>query len=220
MGLTEEAFPELAPLWPSLSAYPALEVVETFSIERAAHCLHVAVAGDFAPAAVVAWNEAALALGCEGEAAACRGVTLAIGMEAHPGPEVASLEALAVEMGVPSEPSAVLSACVPAYGRARLARIDERLHRAGLLEPWRELHERLGTHRFVELRWSRTETSGIELSVHYRADPEARELAVEWAREAGLLADDDGRRRIEPSRGLALELDEERIELLLIRDPE
>jgi len=217
LGVSEEAFPELASLWPALSARPATEVIETFSVEEGAHCLQVLVAGDFAQEALAAWREGVRGLDCE---ATCRrdGLTLAIRAEGgDPPPDAAMLEALAAEMGVPEEPSATALACVEAHGASRLARIDERLHVEGLLEPWRELHERLGERRFVELRWTRSAERGTELSVRYRADEEARELAIEWAQGAGLAADEGGWRLIDEPISLAVEL-REGIELLLVRD--
>jgi hypothetical protein len=229
LGVTEAALPELAPLWPALSARAATEVVESLSVGEegaAVHCLQVIVAGDLAQEALEAWREGARGLECEGDASdeRCRGERTALRITSDTGAideEVAALDAIAAEMGMPPEPSATVAACVEGLSRARLARIDERLHVAGLLEPWHELHERLGARRFAELRWTRSER-GTEVAVRYHADEEALELASEWARASGLAADDGAWRWIDAAMRLALELrpgPTPSIELLLVREP-
>src|SRR5262245_42088043 len=76
LGLTEDAFPELASIWPSLSEHAATEVVETLLIgESATHCVRVTVSGDLASAAFGAWSRGAdgAELVCEGEPRRCAG---------------------------------------------------------------------------------------------------------------------------------------------------
>ncbi|HEY8427552.1 MAG TPA: hypothetical protein VIL20_04225 [Sandaracinaceae bacterium] len=230
-GLTEEALPELAPIWPALSARAATEVSETLRIEgeRATHCVHVVVAGDFAIEAHREWRRGAEGAGfaCEelegGFRCADGGVALRVWADGGPDQGAPALEALAAEMGVDEEPSSTAVACVEGLGRARLATIDERLHRAALLEPWQPLHERLGAWRFLELRWSRR-AEGDELCVRYRGDDEALELASEWARENGLAEADGAFQRVGRPLSFALELrpadeDAPEIELVLTREP-
>ncbi len=228
LGVSEEAIPELAPLWPALSARAATEVVESLSVAEGAavHCLSVMVAGDLAQEALEAWREGARGSTCEGEPSdvRCRRDATALRITAGEAldEDVATLDAIAAEMGMPPEPSAMVVACVEGLSLSRLSRIDERLHVDGLLEPWHELHERLGARRFAELRWTRSASRGTELAVRYRADEEALELASEWARAAGLAADDGAWRWIDAAMRLALELrpgPSPSIELLLVREP-
>lgn len=73
----------------------------------------------------------------------------------------------------------------------------------------------------MELRWTRS-PRGTELSVRYRADEEAFELAAEWAREAGLAGGEGAWRRIGAPLSLGLEriaAPDPEIELLLVREP-
>jgi hypothetical protein len=111
---------------------------------------------------------------------------------------------------------------VDGLSRSRLATIDERLHREGLLEPWQPLHELLGARRFLELRWSRSAEGGHELHVRYGADEEAFELATEWARQSGLAGADGVWQRVGSPLSFVLELratEPPEIELALTRDP-
>ncbi len=218
-GLTEDAFPELAPLWPALSARPATEVAERMHIEgdEVDHCLRVVVAGDLAVEAREAWLAGARSVGyacAPADPAApevrCERDQEALVVWADGGPEdpdAARLEALATELGVPAEPSSTVKACERALPPARLASVDARLHRAGLLEPWRDLHERLGTRRLIEIGWTRAER-GDEVRVRYRSDPEAFEQATSWARGAGLAGADGSWRRIDAPLSFALALRE------------
>lgn len=229
-GLTEVALPELAPIWPALSSRAATEVTETLRVdeERATHCVHVVVAGDLAMEARAEWQRGAEQAGyaCEpGEGelrCASESTSLRVWEDGEPGEEALALEALAAEMGVPAEPSSTVIACVEGLSPSRLATIDERLHREALLEPWEPLHELLGGRRFVELRWSRSPERGDELQVRYRADEEAFELAVEWARTNGLAGADGVWQRVGHPLSFALELresDSPEIELALTREP-
>jgi hypothetical protein len=230
-GLGEDAVPELASLWPALASRAAVEVTETLRVGRdgGVHCVHVVVAGDFAQEAFETWREAASSYDCEDDdeprRIECRGegVTLAIQSDAGEfDPDAAALDALAVEMGVPGGPSASAMACVEGVGVSRLASIDERLHRSGLLEPWHELHERLGVRRFADLRWTRSSERGDELSVRYAGDEEAFALAEEWARDSGFSGGDGVWRRVSVPLAFSLELragHSPEIELVLAREP-
>ncbi len=229
-GLTEEAFPELAPIWPALSARAATEVTELLRIEedRATHCLSVVVVGDLAVEARIAWRRGAESadyecqtadgeLRCEAESR-----TLRLWEDGGGEDDPVALEALAAEMGVEEEPASSAMACVTGLGPSRLASIDARLHRAALLEPWEALHERLGARRFVELAWTHGEARGEELRVRYRGDEEAFELAAEWARSAGLAGTDGVWQLVGEPISYALELragEAPEIELTLTREP-
>ncbi|MCZ7687142.1 MAG: hypothetical protein M5U28_53740 [Sandaracinaceae bacterium] len=228
-GLTDEALPELAPIWPALSARAATELVETLRVEegRATHCVQIVVAGDLALEARAEWRRGAeqAAYACEegqGEVScAAEGATLRIVEDGGPDEAEPALEALAAEMGVETQPSSAAVACVEGLGPSRLATIDERLHLAGLLEPWLPLHEQLGGWRLLELRWSRGER-GDEVAVRYRGDGEAFELATEWARASGLAGDGRVWQRVGSPLSLALELrdaEAPELELTLTRDP-
>lgn len=228
-GLTEEAMPELAPIWPALSARAATELVEVLRVAdgSASHCLHIVVAGDLALEARTEWRRGAerAAYACEPREAevSCAGESATLRIVADGGPSDAEpvLEALAAEMGVEAQPSSTAVACVEGLSASRLATIDERLHLAGLLEPWRPLHEQLGGWRLLELRWSRGER-GDEVAVRYRGDGEAFELATEWARASGLAGDGRVWQRVGSPLSLALELrdaEPPELELTLTRDP-
>lgn len=231
-GITEQAFPELAPLWPALSARAATEVSEQLRVGEGGvvHCVELVVEGDLAREARAAWREGAAAAGyaCEliaqdGSEVRCEHerTRLRVLAEDAPTDDDASLEALASEMGVEPEPSSVAVACVDALPAARLARLDERLHRAGLLEPWHDLHEQLGARRLSEITWTRSER-GDEVSVTYRADEEAIELAGLWARENGLVGVEGFWQRVGgPLRiALGVRAPPPMIELTLERDAE
>jgi hypothetical protein len=220
LGLGDAAFPELAPVWTAIASHPANEVGESVRVgESLAHCLRVVVVGDLVRGARRSWRRAFEEAGAEcddsREGSICQSELLPTLEIALDGEEPAALEAVAAELAIARERSISLSSCANDLPISRLASIDERLHAAGLLEPWRELHERVGASRMIELSWTRSADRGDEVAVVYRADEEALALAEDWAQRAGLSGVNDAWVRAEGALTIAIELDRTRGEVRL-----